>query len=106
MKQFLDKNRDTLRGDVVQLLIQSKNALISRLFKELYDKEVSKSLHRTTAASAKLRTSSVANSFNESLQSLLDTMSKWEGIYTNNSFINLEKLMISLGRMEHLVMYL
>ena len=29
VKNFLDKNRDTLRGDVIQLLIQSKNEVSS-----------------------------------------------------------------------------
>src|SRR6218665_2761154 len=77
--QFLDKNRDTLRADLVQLLIQSTNSLISQMFQELYDAIVSKLLVKTTAvySAVKPRTSTVAASFIEELQSLIVTMTKY-----------------------------
>lgn len=79
VKNFLDKNRDTLRTDLIQLLIESRNSFISAMFQELFDGIVGRTLMKTTGvyAGAKPRTSTVVISFNESLQRLMDTMSKY-----------------------------
>ena len=78
---FLDKNRDTLRTDLIQLLIKSSNPIISAMFQELFNHIINRTLLKTAAgvyAGAKPRTSTVAVSFNESLQSLMYTRAKYE----------------------------
>jgi len=76
---FLDKNRDTLRTDLIQLLIQSSNPIISAMFQELFDNMIIRTLLKTAGvyAGARPRMSTVAVSFNESLQSLMYTMAKY-----------------------------
>ncbi|XP_076448222.1 unconventional myosin-XV-like isoform X2 [Babylonia areolata] len=75
---FLEKNKDTLRSDVVELLCESQNKIMAEMFTELRDKVVTKTLSKTTGryVMAKPRTPTVAASFNESLLSLIDTMSR------------------------------
>ena len=74
---FLDKNRDTLRSDVMEMMIKSRNKIISKIFLDLRES----TLNRTVAkqgfyVTMKPRTATVAASFHESLLSLVDTMSK------------------------------
>ncbi|XP_014675586.1 PREDICTED: unconventional myosin-XV-like, partial [Priapulus caudatus] len=66
---FLDKNRDTLRLDVVDLLIGSKNPLISKLFKKWKDEEMHKTVSKPNGrhVALKPRTPTVAARFHESL---------------------------------------
>lgn len=76
---FLDKNRDTLRGDVVELLISSKIKLISNMFenyRNLY--EGTKTINKANGrfVTMKPRTPTVAARFHDSLQQLLAHMDK------------------------------
>ena len=76
---FLDKNRDTLRPDVVDLLISSRISMISRMFQDMKKahesgKMVSKGDGRFVTM--KPRTATVAARFHDSLQALLESMSK------------------------------
>ncbi|XP_064594768.1 unconventional myosin-XV-like isoform X2 [Liolophura sinensis] len=75
---FLEKNKDTLKSDVVELLCESENKMISKMFKDMRDRLITKTLSKTTGryVTMKPRTLTVAASFSESLTSLIDTMSK------------------------------
>ncbi|OWF46490.1 unconventional myosin-XV-like isoform X2 [Mizuhopecten yessoensis] len=75
---FLEKNKDTLRSDVVELLCESKNRMIASMFKEMRDRLITKTLSKSTGryVTLKPRTPTVAAGFTESLLSLIDTMSK------------------------------
>lgn len=76
---FLDKNRDTLRSDVMELLISSKIGMVSKLFHDLRNSsEIVKTYNRGDGRfiTMKPRTPTVATRFQDSLQSLLDTMSR------------------------------
>ncbi|XP_076459661.1 unconventional myosin-XV-like isoform X2 [Babylonia areolata] len=75
---FLEKNKDTLRSDVVELMCESKNKIIAQMFSDLRDRQITKTLSKTTGryVTLKPRTPTVAASFNESLLSLIDTMSR------------------------------
>ncbi|XP_060553902.1 unconventional myosin-XV-like isoform X5 [Ruditapes philippinarum] len=75
---FLEKNKDTLRSDVVELLCESKNKLIAQMFKDMRDRLITKTLSKTTGrfVTMKPRTPTVAANFCESLLSLIDTMSR------------------------------
>ncbi|PVD39191.1 hypothetical protein C0Q70_01819 [Pomacea canaliculata] len=75
---FLEKNKDTLRSDVVELMCESKNKLIAQMFADLRDRQITKTLSKTTGryVTMKPRTPTVAASFNESLLSLIDSMSR------------------------------
>ncbi|CAC5409264.1 Unconventional myosin-IXa,Myosin-16,Myosin IB heavy chain,Myosin-2B,Unconventional myosin-Vc,Unconventional myosin-IXb,Unconventional myosin ID,Myosin-6,Unconventional myosin-X,Myosin-15,Myosin-10,Unconventional myosin-Id,Myosin-VIIa,Myosin ID heavy chain,Myosin-1,Myosin-2 heavy chain,Myosin-I heavy chain,Unconventional myosin heavy chain 6,Myosin-J heavy chain,Unconventional myosin-XV,Unconventional myosin-VIIb,Myosin-3,Myosin-2A,Myosin-7,Unconventional myosin-Ia,Myosin-5,Myosin-9,Myosin-4,Myosin IC heavy len=48
VQQFLDKNKDTLRSDVIELLCESKNRTIAQMFKEMRDRFITKTLSKTT----------------------------------------------------------
>nr|KAG5714689.1 hypothetical protein BaRGS_000177 [Batillaria attramentaria] len=75
---FIEKNKDTLRSDVVELMCESKNKIIAQMFGDLRDRQITKTLSKTTGryVTLKPRTPTVAASFNESLLSLIDTMSR------------------------------
>ncbi|XP_059488252.1 unconventional myosin-XV isoform X3 [Neocloeon triangulifer] len=76
---FLDKNRDTLRQDVVDLLIGSKIPMVSKMFQSLRNyQETTKTLNKANGrfVTMKPRTPTVAARFHDSLQQLLDSMSK------------------------------
>ncbi|XP_052263037.1 unconventional myosin-XV-like isoform X3 [Dreissena polymorpha] len=75
---FLEKNKDTLRSDVVELLCESKNKMIAQMFKDMRDRLITKTLSKTTGrfVTMKPRTPTVAASFSESLLSLIETMSR------------------------------
>ena len=76
---FLDKNRDTLRSDVMDLLISSKMPLISKMFQNLRESvEANKTYSRSDGRfiTMKPRAPTVSARFQDSLQSLLDIMSK------------------------------
>ncbi|GBM19276.1 Unconventional myosin-XV [Araneus ventricosus] len=76
---FLDKNRDTLRGVVVELLISSKLPMISKMFQELRDTaEAAKTISKSNGrfVTMKPRTPTVGARFHDSLQSLVDQMAK------------------------------
>ena len=76
---FLDKNRDTLRYDVMGLLISSKDKLISKMFLDLRNfHEASKTLNRPNGqfVTMKPRAPTVAARFNDALQQLLSTVSQ------------------------------
>ncbi|XP_073998346.1 unconventional myosin 10A isoform X4 [Rhodnius prolixus] len=76
---FLDKNRDTLRTDVVDLLISSSLPMVSKMFEAVRSsQEMNKTLNKTNGrfVTMKPRTPTVAARFHDSLQHLMDTMSK------------------------------
>ncbi|XP_063236075.1 unconventional myosin-XV [Bacillus rossius redtenbacheri] len=76
---FLDKNRDTLRPDVVELLISSKLALLSKMFQCVRSShEATKTINKANGrfVTMKPRTPTVAARFHDSLQQLLESMSK------------------------------
>ncbi|CAG0891503.1 unnamed protein product [Darwinula stevensoni] len=76
---FLDKNRDTLRVDVVELLISSNIPMVSKMFREVRQTtEASKTTSKANGrfVTMKPRTPTVAARFQDSLASLLDSMSK------------------------------
>lgn len=78
VQHFIEKNKDTLRSDVVELMCESKNMIIAQMFGDLRDRQITKTLSKTTGryVTLKPRTPTVAASFNESLLSLIDTMSR------------------------------
>ena len=76
---FLDKNRDTLRYDVMALLISSKDKLISKMFLDLHNlNETARIMHKPNGQfiTMKPRTPTVAARFQESLHQLLGLMSQ------------------------------
>ncbi|XP_017773416.1 PREDICTED: unconventional myosin-XV [Nicrophorus vespilloides] len=76
---FLDKNRDALRPEVVELLASSKEPLVSGIAKPLLTQAQTRTLPRGTNGrfvTMKPRTPTVAARFSDSLQQLLDSMSK------------------------------
>uniref|UniRef100_T1JBR9 Unconventional myosin-XV n=1 Tax=Strigamia maritima TaxID=126957 RepID=T1JBR9_STRMM len=76
---FLDKNRDTLRSDVVELLISSKLQMISKMFMDLRNTgEATKTVNRNNGrfVTMKPRTPTVAARFNDSLLALVENMTR------------------------------
>lgn len=76
---FLDKNRDTLRHDVIELMINSKMTMISKMFQELRNTNESvKTYNRSDGRfiTMKPRAPTVSARFQDSLNSLVDSMSK------------------------------
>ena len=87
---FLDKNRDTLRYDVMGLLISSKDKLISKMFLDLRNfHEASKTLNRPNGqfVTMKPRAPTVAARFNDALQQLLSTVSQSMLLMINSRYI-------------------
>lgn len=76
---FLDKNRDTLRADVVDLLVSSKIQLVSEIFKRrrAYT-EASRTVSKADGrfVTMKPRAPTVAARFCDSLQGLIEAMSQ------------------------------
>ena len=71
---FLDKNRDTLRYDVMSLMISSKEKMISKMFQDLRNfHEASKTMNKPNGqfVTMKPRTATVAARFHDSLHNLL-----------------------------------
>ncbi|XP_071526723.1 unconventional myosin-XV isoform X1 [Panulirus ornatus] len=75
---FLDKNRDTLRNDVVELLISSKLHLLSEMFLDVRLGSENKTLTKANGrfVTMKPRTPTVSARFNDSLTHLIDGMAK------------------------------
>lgn len=76
---FLDKNRDSLRPDVMELFMSSKISMISKMFTEMRSSSESIKTHNRSDGrfiTMKPRAPTVATRFQDSLQSLLDTMSR------------------------------
>ncbi|ESO87137.1 hypothetical protein LOTGIDRAFT_154633 [Lottia gigantea] len=75
---FIEKNKDTLRSHVIELMCESKNQMISQMFKDMRDRLITKTLSKTTGRyiTLKPKTATVAASFGESLLSLIDTMTR------------------------------
>ncbi|XP_056017857.1 unconventional myosin-XV-like isoform X8 [Ostrea edulis] len=75
---FLEKNKDTLKSDVVELLCESKSRIIAQMFKDMRDRLITKTLSKSTGryVTLKPRTPTVSAGFTESLLSLIDNMSK------------------------------
>nr|XP_050849060.1 unconventional myosin-XV isoform X2 [Vespula vulgaris] len=76
---FLDKNRDTLRADVVELLISSKISMVSKMFQHVRTThEANKTVNKPNGrfVTMKPRTPTVSARFHDSLQQLLDSMSQ------------------------------
>ncbi|EFN63513.1 Myosin-XV [Camponotus floridanus] len=76
---FLDKNRDTLRPDVVELLISSKISMVSKMFQHVRTThEANKTVNKPNGrfVTMKPRTPTVSARFHDSLQQLLESMSQ------------------------------
>ncbi|XP_071964019.1 unconventional myosin-XV-like [Antedon mediterranea] len=74
---FLDKNRDMLRVDVLEMLIKSKAPLVSKMFKNLRKSEETRAMMTQGLNSMKkMRASTVGTRFNESLHDLMANMTK------------------------------
>ncbi|KAG7164398.1 Unconventional myosin-XV-like 2 [Homarus americanus] len=75
---FLDKNRDTLRNDVVELLISSKLSMLSEMFLDVRLSSENKTLTKANGrfVTMKPRTPTVAARFNDSLTHLMEGMAK------------------------------
>ncbi|XP_066258344.1 unconventional myosin-XV isoform X2 [Euwallacea similis] len=76
---FLDKNRDILRPEVIELLTSSKEPLVSAIAKPLSNQSQSRTLPKGANGrfvTMKPRTPTVAARFSDSLQQLLENMSK------------------------------
>ena len=76
---FLDKNRDTLRSDVLDLLSSSRMSMIAKIFSEMRNSADSfKTYSRSDGrfVTMKPRAPTVATRFQDSLATLLDTMSR------------------------------
>ncbi|XP_047476292.1 unconventional myosin-XV-like [Penaeus chinensis] len=75
---FLDKNRDTLRNDVVELLISSKLSMLSEMFLDVRLCSESKTLTKANGrfVTMKPRTPTVSARFNDSLAHLMEGMAK------------------------------
>lgn len=76
---FLDKNRDTLRPDVVELLISSKIQMVSKMFQHVRNShEANKTINKPNGrfVTMKPRTPTVSARFHDSLQQLLESMSQ------------------------------
>ncbi|OQV25063.1 Unconventional myosin-XV [Hypsibius exemplaris] len=76
---FLDKNRDTLRADVIELFIGSGVLMVSKMFQEWKDSsDFVKTVKRGAGrfVTMKPRTPTVSARFQESLGLLVETMSK------------------------------
>ncbi|KAI1292215.1 Unconventional myosin-XV [Halotydeus destructor] len=75
---FLDKNRDTLRQDVMDLMVNSKIPMVSKMFADLrHHNESVKTFNRADGrfVTMKPRAATVATRFQDSLNLLVDTMS-------------------------------
>ena len=73
VEYFLDKNRDVLRNDFVNILQDSKLPFISSLFKQTLTNQSNQTLAGTAT---RKRMPTVAAKFNSSLNSLIETMKK------------------------------
>ncbi|XP_028967897.1 unconventional myosin-XV-like [Galendromus occidentalis] len=73
---FLDKNRDTLRPDVTELLIASKIQMLSKMFLHRREQLDPKPRHDGRFVTMKPRAPTVAARFHDSLQALVEQMSQ------------------------------
>ncbi|XP_074649564.1 unconventional myosin-XV-like [Tubulanus polymorphus] len=75
---FLEKNKDTLRTDVVDLLTQSRNHMISQMFHDWRNRSLMKTVNKATGRFVTMRPTlqTVASRFHESLLKLIEQMSK------------------------------
>uniref|UniRef100_A0A0L8FJC4 Myosin motor domain-containing protein n=3 Tax=Octopus bimaculoides TaxID=37653 RepID=A0A0L8FJC4_OCTBM len=75
-RSFLEKNKDTLQSDVVELLCESKNSIICQMFEDMRGRLLPKTLSKNTGryVTMKPKTPTVSAQFNESLASLVYTM--------------------------------
>ncbi|XP_038064735.1 unconventional myosin-XV-like [Patiria miniata] len=80
MVGFLEKNRDVLKPEVVDMFINSHSQFISDIFESLRRQEEQKAMMMSSVrgnnSMRKMRASTVATRFNESLLELINTMGK------------------------------
>lgn len=74
--KFVEKNRDTLKSEVMAMFKASTNEIISEMFHSLQVRENRKSGLLQSFGPRKMRASTVATRFCESLDDLLSSMSK------------------------------
>ncbi|XP_072043238.1 unconventional myosin-XV-like [Amphiura filiformis] len=80
-ENFLTKNKDTLKSDVMDMFINSRSKIISEMFRVYQQQEEEKAMiggsrGRFMSPLRKMRASTVATRFQESLQELIQKMSK------------------------------
>ncbi|CAL8069771.1 unnamed protein product [Calicophoron daubneyi] len=66
---FVNKNRERMRGEVLDVLCRSKQPAVSKMFKSIYSRR-----SNSGSVGPKLKTPMVLSEFHESLQSLLGKM--------------------------------
>ncbi|XP_070579495.1 unconventional myosin-XV-like isoform X12 [Ptychodera flava] len=77
--RFLDKNRDHLRSDVVDMLIESHSPMVAQMFKSHRQYEMARTYSRATGSTntlKRMRASTVATKFHDSLSELIEAMSQ------------------------------
>ncbi|XP_050694860.1 unconventional myosin-XV-like isoform X6 [Eriocheir sinensis] len=95
---FLDKNRDTLRNDVVELLISSKLPMLSEMFLDVRLGSENKTLTKANGrfVTMKPRTPTVSARFNDSLTHLMEGMAKCNPWFVRCIKPNAEKAALKL----------
>ncbi|KAK5865808.1 hypothetical protein PBY51_020048 [Eleginops maclovinus] len=74
--KFLDKNFDTVRQDVLDLFIQSKNRMVSSLFIKHSESGSQQRSQRRSSTARRYQASTVSAKFQSSLQELLEKMER------------------------------
>jgi myosin-15 len=79
VRGFLDKNRDLLRSDVIDLFSSSRNEILANMFHDIRDVyESHRGFHFKTGRfiTMKAKTPTVSAKFSDSLSHLIDTMTR------------------------------
>ncbi|CAF1240131.1 unnamed protein product [Adineta ricciae] len=79
VRGFLDKNRDLLRGDVIDLFSSSRNEILANMFRDIRDVyESHRGFHFKTGRfiTMKAKTPTVSAKFSDSLSHLIETMTR------------------------------
>ncbi len=79
VRGFLDKNRDLLRSDVIDLFSSSRNEILANMFRDIRDVyESHRGFHFKTGRfiTMKAKTPTVSAKFSDSLSHLIDTMTR------------------------------
>lgn len=90
---FLEKNRDILRNEVIELLIKSKNRFISTMISDWKEKQIDSGKSKFTTM--KPRTPTIAAGFHTSLGNLIEAMSKCHPFFVRCVKPNNDKIPMS-----------
>ncbi|CAF2391964.1 unnamed protein product [Rotaria sp. Silwood2] len=84
VRGFLDKNRDLLRSDVIDLFSSSRNEILANMFRDIREVyESHRGFHFKTGRfiTMKAKTPTVSAKFADSLSNLIDTMTRCQPIF-------------------------